>query len=202
MIVTSLMQGCGNGVDETEIAVSGSVDTKDVTNQDADRSTIKEGKTGPQETAPVNSVEVRPAAGEIKEDTYAKEDDVESQASGTIDAVSETVTSSQDIIDVITIENQGYLSDKKGPVMFSHLKHNKDYGVSCVVCHHLYKDGENKWKEGDRIDKCIACHDPVEDKDKIVKLQTAFHKKCRDCHSEANKEGKEAPSTKCNGCHG
>jgi hypothetical protein len=115
---------------------------------------------------------------------------------------SEMQPAAQEAADVITVENQGYAADKKGPVKFSHLKHNTDYNVSCDQCHHLYMDGENQWKEGDRADKCIVCHSPLEDKDKAVKLQNAFHKNCRDCHSNVNKEGKEAPSTKCSDCHG
>jgi len=108
----------------------------------------------------------------------------------------------QEIVDVIVIENQGYITDKKGPVKFNHIKHNKEYKISCVECHHLYKDAVNLWKEGDRVNKCVVCHDPVEEKDKVVKLQDAFHKNCRDCHTEVSKEGKEAPHTKCTGCHG
>jgi len=108
----------------------------------------------------------------------------------------------QEVAEVITIENNGYTSDKKGPVKFSHLKHSKEYKVSCAQCHHLYKEGENQWKEGDHVDKCIVCHNSSEEKDKAIKLQNAFHKNCRDCHSEANKEGKTAPSAKCSDCHG
>ncbi|GEM_PF-1651831 len=114
----------------------------------------------------------------------------------------ETQPAKQEAPDVITIENKGYAADKKGPVKLSHLKHDTDYKVSCDQCHHLYKDGANQWKEGDHVDKCIVCHSPLEDKDKAVKLQSAFHKNCRDCHSDVNKEGKEAPSTKCSDCHG
>jgi hypothetical protein len=116
--------------------------------------------------------------------------------------VTETQSAVQEIVDVIIIENKGYTTDKKGPVKFSHVKHNKEYEVSCVQCHHVYVDGKNLWKEGDRVDKCIVCHDPVEEKDKTVKLQSAFHKNCRDCHTEVNKEGKESPDKKCSECHG
>ena len=116
--------------------------------------------------------------------------------------VTETQPAVQEIVDVIIIENKGYTTDKKGPVKFSHVKHNKEYKVSCVECHHVYKDGKNLWKEGDHVDKCIVCHDPVEEKDKVIKLQDAFHKNCRDCHTKVNKEGKEAPYKKCTECHG
>jgi hypothetical protein len=112
------------------------------------------------------------------------------------------VQSSQEMTELITIENEGYPSKKKGPVKFTHTKHNKDYGVTCDQCHHLYKDGQNQWKEGDHVDKCIFCHSPIDDKDKAIRLQNAFHKNCRECHNEMNKSGRGAPSVKCSDCHG
>lgn len=202
MIPTSLMQGCGNGEDETGKAVSGPSDTQTIVEQESARSAIEAGETGPQKTSPEDPVEMRPPADEIMEDISAEKNEVASRVSKQVAALTETVPAAKDIIDVITIENQNYTSDKKGPVIFSHLKHNEEYGASCVECHHVYKDGKNQWKEGGDVDKCIICHDPVDEKEGVIKLQNAFHKNCKDCHSEANKEGKEAPSTKCNECHG
>ena len=105
------------------------------------------------------------------------------------------------------IENQGYKTDKKGHVKLSHKKHsdkkeNKGYGVTCVECHHEYKDGKNVWKEGEPVKKCSACHDPKKKQGKTMKLQNAYHKNCKNCHKAAAKEGKKAPFKKCNGCHG
>jgi hypothetical protein len=116
--------------------------------------------------------------------------------------LTETQTALQEVPDLVVIEDQGYQSDRKGPVKFSHVKHNKEYKVSCDECHHLYKDGKNLWKEGDHVDKCVACHDPAEEKDRTIKLQSAFHNNCRGCHTEMNKQGKKAPDKKCNDCHG
>lgn len=108
----------------------------------------------------------------------------------------------QEVADLIVIENQGYGSDRKGPVKFSHLKHSREYKASCVKCHHLYQHGKNIWKEGDHVSKCVVCHDPVEEKEKAVKLQSAFHSNCRDCHTMASQEGRNAPYNKCSDCHG
>ena len=99
----------------------------------------------------------------------------------------------------LMIENQGYKTDKKGPVKFSHEKHSKDYGVACTDCHHEYSDGKNTWKEGDPVKKCNACHDPIKTDGNVHKLQTAFHKNCKDCHKEH--KDKNAPYKKCNDCH-
>jgi hypothetical protein len=99
----------------------------------------------------------------------------------------------------ITINNTAYKNDTKGPVLFHHSKHSKDYKAACTECHHVYKDGKNVWKEGDDVQKCSVCHDPEKDQGKAVKLQAAFHNNCKDCHKKSGKD--TAPSTKCNGCH-
>ncbi len=104
--------------------------------------------------------------------------------------------------DEVIIDNDGYTSDKKGPVKLTHKKHVEEYGVACADCHHVFEDGENVWKEGDPVQKCYECHDYNESKGNAKKLQLAFHKNCKDCHKDAFKEGKKgAPFRKCNDCH-
>ncbi|MBN1627752.1 MAG: cytochrome c3 family protein [Deltaproteobacteria bacterium] len=202
MFIISFMLGCGNGEDEIKKSVSEFVDTQSLVEPEADQSAVTAAENMTKETASAAPVEKETYSSEMQEVIPQEVNEVASQEPVPVASATETIPASQDIIDVITIENQGYASDKKGPVIFSHLKHNKEYGISCAQCHHVYKDGQNQWKEGDKVYKCIACHDPVKERDKAVKLQNAFHKNCRDCHSEANREGKEAPSAKCNECHG
>jgi len=43
-------------------------------------------------------------------------------------------------LEVITIENKGYKKDRKGPAKLEHVKHARDYKISCWECHHEYKD--------------------------------------------------------------
>ncbi len=102
--------------------------------------------------------------------------------------------------DVIKIENK-YPADKKGPVKFTHKKHAEELKIACTECHHDYKDGKNVWKQGDPVKKCSECH-PAEAKEgeKVLKLQTAYHKNCQTCHKEKNDDAK-APFKKCGGCH-
>jgi len=106
----------------------------------------------------------------------------------------------QTVSDVIKIENK-YAVDKKGPVKFTHKKHAEDLKIACTDCHHEYKDGKNVWKQGDPVKKCAECH-PAEAKqgEKVMKLQTAYHKNCQGCHKEKNDDAK-APFKKCGGCH-
>lgn len=106
------------------------------------------------------------------------------------------------IADKIIIENQGYTEDKRNPVTLSHKKHAEEYDIACDSCHHIYEEGENTWKQGDPVEKCVVCHDPVNDQGNVIKLQSAFHRNCRDCHKEMTQEGREAPSKKCADCHG
>lgn len=91
----------------------------------------------------------------------------------------------------------------KGPVEFSHLSHAEDYGFSCDECHHDYVDGENIWKEGEWVNKCVECHDPCESDDSLKKLKVAFHKNCIGCHRKIKSEwgSTDAPYRACKGCH-
>ena len=109
--------------------------------------------------------------------------------------------SAADVGDKIVIENKGYKKDKRGPVPLSHKKHSVDYKIACNECHHEYKDGKNVWTEKDPVKKCAECHNPTRTEGKAKKLQTAFHKNCKDCHKAAGKGEKKAPFKKCKGCH-
>ena len=103
----------------------------------------------------------------------------------------------------LSIENEGYAKDKKGPVHLSHEKHATTYEVACTECHHEFEDGKNVWKEGDDVKNCIDCHDPVAKKDNVMKLQNAYHRNCKNCHKAliAEDPEKNAPFKKCNDCH-
>ncbi len=114
-----------------------------------------------------------------------------------------------DVPKEVLIQGKDYKKDKKGPVKFTHEKHNKDFKIACTECHHEYKkEGDKKkniWKEGDPVKKCGACHDPDSKKakaKKVLKLQNAYHKNCKNCHKALKKEGKKTgPFKKCNKCH-
>lgn len=113
------------------------------------------------------------------------------------------VLTAADVPDKITINNEGYAADKKGPVEFTHKKHVADHKVACTYCHHVFKDGKNVWKEGDAVQHCKACHDPNEKKGNADKLQNAYHANCKNCHKDLVEAGKSqnAPFKKCNDCH-
>ena len=102
--------------------------------------------------------------------------------------------------DDINIQNEGYEKSRKGPVPFSHKGHS---GVACTECHHEFKDGKNVWKEGDPVKKCKACHNPLKDEGKVMKLQNAYHRNCKNCHKEYIKDhpDSKAPYKKCTKCH-
>jgi Class III cytochrome C family len=108
------------------------------------------------------------------------------------------LTAAQKIPDVIIIENK-YKDDKKGPVKYSHKKHEEEYKVACTECHHDYKDGKNVWKDTDPVKKCSECHDPEKKQGNADKLNLAFHKNCQGCHKEL--KDKKGPYKNCNDCH-
>ncbi len=111
--------------------------------------------------------------------------------------VSVGVLVAADVPETVTIEGKDYAKDKKGPVEFHHQKHVSDYKLACTDCHHVYKDGKNVWKEGDKVQKCSECHDPAEKQGDVMKLQNAYHRNCKNCHKEKGK----GPFKKCNDCH-
>ncbi|MGD9031342.1 MAG: cytochrome c3 family protein [Desulfobacteraceae bacterium] len=114
-----------------------------------------------------------------------------------------TAAEKQAVPDEIAIENDGYKSDKKGPVKFSHRDHSENYDVSCNECHHEYQGEKNVWEKGDPVKKCVDCHSPLKSQDKVKKLKLAFHKNCKNCHKELSRKGisKDAPFKKCGDCH-
>ncbi|MBW2608848.1 MAG: cytochrome c3 family protein [Deltaproteobacteria bacterium] len=112
------------------------------------------------------------------------------------------VLTAADVSDDVQIENKGYKKDQKKPVKLTHKTHIEEHKVTCIECHHDYKDGKNIWKEGDPVAKCITCHDPLKKKGDVKKLKLAYHNNCKECHKTINKEGKKAPLKKCKECHG
>ena len=117
-------------------------------------------------------------------------------------AVAET-TKSGEVKDEFVIYNtvDGYKNKKPG-VPFTHKKHSMDYKLACTDCHHHYEGGKNVFKEGDKVKKCIECHDMKKNQGKVKKIMTAFHNNCRDCHKDAAKAGKPTgPTKKCADCH-
>lgn len=108
-----------------------------------------------------------------------------------------------DAPDYILIQNEGYAKDIKGPVKLTHTAHVKDHGAKCTDCHHEFENGKNVWTEDKPVKKCSECHDPVEKKGNVDKLQNAYHNNCKDCHKAYLKDhpDSKAPFKKCNDCH-
>ena len=105
-------------------------------------------------------------------------------------------------LDVIVISNDVYEKDRRGPVTFSHRKHAKEYKILCWECHHEYEDDVNTWSPWDGAEKCSECHDPDEKMDEVMRLQTAFHVNCKNCHKAMAEENKKTgPYRKCLTCH-
>lgn len=114
--------------------------------------------------------------------------------------------------EVITIQDTLWSSHTKSPVTFSHKKHAEEYGAKCDNCHHVYKDGKNTWKQGDKVQKCSECHNEptIQGEKKLPKdkqklnLKLAFHDNCQGCHRDLKKKDQakygKIPTT-CIQCH-
>ena len=111
-------------------------------------------------------------------------------------------TISANLNDVV-VDNPGYKEDRRGPVILSHTKHAKDYGVSCWECHHDYKkDKINTWSPLGETQPCNECHDPLKVKGNAMRLQTAYHLECKGCHKELAIEHKKTGAYReCLECH-
>jgi hypothetical protein len=118
----------------------------------------------------------------------------------------------QKVPEKITIESTLWKKHTKSPVDFNHKKHQEDYKIKCVECHHVYKDGKNTWKEGDKVQKCMECHNEAtikgekklpKDKQKL-NLKLAFHNNCTACHKKLKKKDRKKYAkipTTCVKCH-
>jgi hypothetical protein len=74
------------------------------------------------------------------------------------------------------------------------------------------ENGKNVWKEGDKVQKCMECHNEptVKGEKKLPKdkqklnLKLAFHNNCQGCHKKLKKKDKtkykDIPTT-CIKCH-
>jgi hypothetical protein len=103
----------------------------------------------------------------------------------------------------ITIDNKGYKKDRKGPSQFTHVKHAREYKISCWACHHEYDENKKiTWSPWGETKKCSECHDPIIKKGNMPLLQAAYHKNCKGCHKERKifKDDNLA-YRKCTYCH-
>jgi len=119
----------------------------------------------------------------------------------------------QKVPDKIVIKAKLWKDHTKGGVKLSHKKHSDEYKVKCDECHHVYEDDKNVWKEGDKVQKCMECHNEptIKGEKKLPKatqklnLKLAFHNNCQGCHKKLKKADREKykkiPTT-CVKCHG
>ncbi|MFP3869518.1 MAG: cytochrome c3 family protein [Syntrophobacteria bacterium] len=127
-------------------------------------------------------------------------------------AVFLSLSGAADVPDVITLEDTLWSEHTKSPVTFFHKKHSEEYSIACDECHHVYKDGENVWKEGDPVQKCHECHtEPtvtgerrLSEEQQKLNLKLAFHNNCMGCHRELKMQDREKYKdipTMCSQCH-
>ena len=97
------------------------------------------------------------------------------------------------------IKNAALQPHRQPPVSFRHAKHEAAK-VACAACHHDYQDGRNRWRQGQPVRPCGACHKPVAEAGK-PDLKTAYHRQCKDCHRRRQQEQRSAGPVKCRECH-
>lgn len=97
------------------------------------------------------------------------------------------------------INNQVFRPQRQPPVPFRHDRHEAAR-IVCHVCHHDYVQGRNRWREGEPVQPCAACHKVVAASGKLD-LKNAYHRQCKDCHLRRLKERQTAGPVQCRGCH-
>ena len=120
-------------------------------------------------------------------------------------------------MEVITIDNKGYKKDRKGPVKFEHIKHARDYKISCWECHHDYnKDSSNNWivpkpqvaQETQDVEGNDTGTAKEKEAQENLNIWTPWGKtkKCSECHDPNEKKDnvirlQAAYHKNCKGCH-
>ena len=66
-------------------------------------------------------------------------------------------------LEVITIENKDYKKDRKGPAKFEHVKHAREYKISCWECHHEYKEDQQNEETLATVEEQVEETEPVEE---------------------------------------
>lgn len=131
-------------------------------------------------------------------------------------------------LEVITINNKGYKKDRKGPAKFDHVKHARDYKISCWECHHEYKDNKQTKKvdEAEEIQQAEQTEKKVDDVKNVENVKNEQNektlpkeltaqniwspwgktKKCIECHDPVEKKNdtlklQAAYHINCKTCH-
>lgn len=103
--------------------------------------------------------------------------------------------------DVIILSKPGVFGSlSRTPVRFTHRNHMSLEGVSCLACHHDFKNGKNvldpgRLTPGDPSTQCAACHSGPQ------ALQKGFHQLCITCHDAEKRKGRVTGPRTCGECH-
>jgi len=103
--------------------------------------------------------------------------------------------------DVIIFSRTGVFGSlSRAPVRFPHKDHVSLGGVTCLTCHHDFKNGKNVLDPGlltpgDPSTQCAACHVGP------LALEKGLHQLCITCHDAEKKKGRVTGPRTCGECH-
>ena len=95
-----------------------------------------------------------------------------------------------------------------GPVKFSHADHVREYGLSCIDCHHTLESEDEEVEE-----HCRDCHaesgfirgkqaEELDEDELIEHYLNALHAQCINCHKEKKIEDRKRKiPVGCTQCH-
>jgi len=87
------------------------------------------------------------------------------------------------------LDTSAYDKVRRPGAVFSHDEHNEIAGLEddCTVCHHVYEGNTLVEDESSEDSPCSECHSLKATDENTIPLTVAFHKRCKDCHFDANK---------------
>jgi len=92
--------------------------------------------------------------------------------------------------DTVTLDK---VKQNQAAVVFPHKAHAVDQKIECKTCHH--KDAD----PAKAVQSCYNCHQAAS-ADKTPDAKTAFHTRCKGCHTQKQATNPKAPF-KCMDCH-
>lgn len=86
------------------------------------------------------------------------------------------------------LDNSAFENPRRPGAVFMHDDHNEMAEIdACDVCHHVYEGKARVADESSEDSLCSDCHSLKADRENSIPLLSAYHKRCRTCHFEANK---------------
>ena len=101
--------------------------------------------------------------------------------------------------DVYLLNTQELGEHTRPLVLFEHQKHVEKMNEACISCHHDYN--ENLGMSQSDGARCADCHTLEASAENRIKLEDAYHARCKNCHESLFDKGNKTIPIMCGQCH-